>query len=238
MATSRPPVGPQLVLVDDLAAPVLDDATAHHVGRVLRCRPGTALTLADGAGAWRAASYQGGASVRAEGDVVHEPAPEPPITVAFALTKGDKPELVVQKLTELGVDRIVGFAAARSVVQWDGAKAARNVERWRAVAREAAQQCRRARLPVIEPVTTFAELVARPGAALAAPDAGPPSLATPLILVGPEGGWTADELAVRVPRVALGDHVLRAETAAIAAGSVLGALRSRLASEMGRPAGP
>jgi 16S rRNA (uracil1498-N3)-methyltransferase len=237
VATSRPPAGPQLVFVDDLGAPVLDDATAHHVGRVLRCRPGAELTLADGAGAWRAARYEGGAAVLATGEVVHEPVPAPLITVAFALTKGDKPELVVQKLTELGADRIIGFAAARSVVQWDDAKAARNVERWRAVAREAAQQCRRARLPVIEPVTTFAELVGRAGASLAAPGGDPPSLATPLVLVGPEGGWTAEELAAPIGRVALGDHVLRAETAAIAACSVLGALRSRLTAEMSRPAG-
>jgi 16S rRNA (uracil1498-N3)-methyltransferase len=237
VSIARPPVGAQLVFVADLAAPVLDEATAHHVGRVLRCRPGTELTLADGAGAWRPARYEGGAAVQIDGEVQHEPVPEPPIAVAFALTKGDKPELVVQKLTELGADRIIGFAAARSVVQWDAAKAARNVERWRAVAREAAQQCRRARLPVIEPVTTFAELAGRPGAALAAPGGAPPSLAAPLVLVGPEGGWTADELAAPIGRVALGDHVLRAETAAIAACSVLSALRSRLAAEMSRPAG-
>lgn len=234
---ARPPVAPQLVLVADLAAPVLDDADAHHLGRVLRLRPGATITLADGAGRWCPGVYDGGEAVRATDAVVVEPEPSPPITIAFALTKGDKPELVVQKLTELGADRIVPFAAARSVVQWDDAKAARNVARWRAVAREAALQCRRSRLPVVEPVATFAELVARPGAVLAAPGGAAPSLAAPMVLVGPEGGWSAEELAAPIGRVALADHVLRAETAAITACSVLGALRSRLTAEVSRPAG-
>lgn len=231
----RPPAGPPLVFVTDLDAPVLADGDAHHLGRVLRVRPGTALTVADGRGAWRPASYGGGSVVGPAGPVVHEPAPEPELTIAFALTKGDKPELVVQKLTELGADRIVAFAAARSVVQWDAAKAARNVARWRAVAREAAMQCRRARLPAVEDVTTFAAVAARPGAALATPDGGPPSLALPMLLVGPEGGWAPDELDASMPRVGLGDHVLRAETAAIAACSVLAALRSRRTGDLSLP---
>ena len=233
----RPPVAPQLVFVRDLAAPVLDDADAHHLGRVLRVRPGAELTLADGVGGWCAGRYAGGAEVEPAGELQHEPVPAPEITIAFALTKADKPELVVQKLTELGADRIVAFAAARSVVQWDPAKAARNVERWQAVAREAAMQCRRARRPVIEPVTTFAEVAARPGAVLAAPDGDPPSLARPVVLIGPEGGWTPEESAALAAHVALADHVLRAETAAITACSVLGAIRSRRAGEMSRPAG-
>lgn len=233
----RPPVTPQLVFVRDLASPVLDDADAHHLGRVLRVRPGGELTLADGAGGWRAGRYGGGADVEPAGELQHEPVPAPEITIAFALTKADKPELVVQKLTELGADRIVAFAAARSVVQWDDAKAVRNVERWRAVAREAAMQCRRARWPVIEPVTTFAEVAARPGAALAAPDGEPPTLTRPVVLIGPEGGWTVEEAQALPAHVALADHVLRAETAAITACSVLGAIRSRRVGEMSRPAG-
>lgn len=234
---ARPPAGPPLVFVRDLAAPRLDDADAHHVGRVLRVRPGAALTIADGDGAWCAATYEGGAQVGATGPVQHEPRPSPELTIAFALTKGDKPELVVQKLTELGADRIVAFAAARSVVQWDGAKAARHAERWAAVAREAAMQCRRARLPVVEPVTTFRDVVGRPGAVLASPDGDVPSLARPVVLVGPEGGWAPEELDEGVARVSLADHVLRAETAAITACSVLAALRSRRTGDLSRPTG-
>src|SRR5689334_5905696 len=85
-----------------------------------------ALTAADGAGAWRLCAFADAAHLEPIGDVQHVPAPRA-VTVAFALTKGDKPELAVQKLTELGVDRIVPLVAAHSVVRWDDAKAARNV---------------------------------------------------------------------------------------------------------------
>ena len=130
---------------------------------------------------------------------------------------------------------MVAFRAARSIVQWDDAKAARNVERWRAVAREAAMQSRRARLPIIEPISTFAEVAERPGAALAAPGGAPPTLRHPVVLIGPEGGWSPDEDATPIGRVALGDHVLRAETAAITACSVVAAIRSRLAGDVSHP---
>jgi RsmE family RNA methyltransferase len=96
-------------------------------------------------------------------------------------------------------------------------------------------QSRRARLPVIEAIATFAEVAARPGAALAAAGGAPPSLRHPVLLVGPEGGWSTDEDATPIARVALGDHVLRAETAAIAACSVVAAIRSRLAGEVSHP---
>jgi 16S rRNA (uracil1498-N3)-methyltransferase len=135
------------------------------------------------------------------------------------------------------VDRIVAFTAARSVVVWDDAKAARQVARWRVVAREAAMQCRRARMPIIDEVASCAAVARLAGAALAAPGGDPPRLDLPTVLIGPEGGWSAEELAVDLPRVALGDHVLRAETAAIAACSVLAALRSRLAGDVSHPAG-
>ena len=234
-ASRRPPFGPPLVFVATLERPTLDDADAHHLGRVLRLRAGDVLTAADGAGRWRECTYRATAQLEISGEVFEEPVPEPPITIAFALTKADKPELVVQKLTELGVDRVVAFRAARSIVLWDDAKAARNVERWRAVAREAAMQSRRSRLPIIEPISTFAEVAGRPGAALAAAGGAPPGLHLPTVLVGPEGGWAPEEEATRLPRVAFGDHVLRAETAAITACSVVTAIRSRLAGDMSHP---
>ena len=113
----------------------------------------------------------------------------PEIGVAFALVKGDRPELVVQKLTELGVDVIVPFVAARSVVRWDGERASRHAARLEKVAREAAMQCRRPRLPTVEPVRSFAEVAARPGAALATLGGQMVTQSTRLVLVGPEGGW-------------------------------------------------
>ena len=105
-----------------------------------------------------------------------EPAADPPVTVAFAPPKGDRPEWAVQKLTELGVDRIVPLVAARSVVRWTGDRAAAPVERLRRVAREAAMQSRRAWLPVVEEPSSFAAVAARPGAALAVAGGDPPSL--------------------------------------------------------------
>jgi len=90
---------------------------------------------------------------------------------------------------------------------------------------------------VVEPVSTFAEVAARARAVLAAPGGDPPSLARTVVLVGPEGGWSAEEDHVGIARMSLGDHVLRAETAAIAACSVLAALRSRLAGDMSQAAG-
>lgn len=160
-----------------------------------------------------------------DGEVRNVRRPTPAIGVAFALVKGTKPELVVQKLTELGVDVIVPFVAERSVVVWDRHKAEAARVRFDRVAREAAMQSRRAWLPTVEPVTTFDEVAGRKGVSRADRGGGPITLARPLVLVGPEGGWSDSERGRDLPVVALGDGVLRAETAAIAAGTLLGALR-------------
>lgn len=215
-----------LVFVEDLEAPALDDGDRHHLRRVLRVRPGDGLVLADGAGRWRTARLAD--EPEPTGPVLEVPAPQPEITIAFALVKGDKPELIVQKLTELGVDRIVPLRAERSVVRWDDNKAHSALERLRAVARAAAMQSHRPRLPVIGEMTALAELAAGPRAALADRRGDPPSLDRPVVLVGPEGGWTDAERASGAATIGLGDLVLRAETAAITAGVVLTALRTGL----------
>jgi 16S rRNA (uracil1498-N3)-methyltransferase len=214
------------VFVADVAAPVLDDEDRHHLERVLRTRVGEAVSVSDGRGGWRECAFAAGGALQPTGDVEHRPAPAPPITVAFALTKGEKPETAVQKLTELGVDRIAPFAAARSVARWDGERAEKHVVRLRKVAREAAMQCRRAHLPVVDDVADFAVVAALPGACLADAGGAPPSLEHPVVLVGPEGGWSDEEWAIGLPTVGLGPHVLRAETAALAAGTLLAALRT------------
>jgi 16S rRNA (uracil1498-N3)-methyltransferase len=219
------------VFVGDLDAPVLDGADHHHLVRVLRLVPGTDVTAGDGAGGWRACRLTDGPALEIAGPSVGEPRPEPPITVAFALVKGERPELAVQKLTELGVDRIAPFVAGRSVVRWEPARADRQVERWRAIARQAAMQCRRTWLPEVAPAASFAAVAALPGAVLADAAGGPPTLARPVVLVGPEGGWTPDERASGPPTVRLGAHVLRAETAAITAGAILTALRAGLLAD-------
>jgi 16S rRNA (uracil1498-N3)-methyltransferase len=223
-----------LVFVADLAAPALDDADRHHLERVLRLRRGDAIEAADGEGGHRPCRLTAGAALEPAGDVVQDPRPTPVLTLAFALTKGARPELAVQKLTELGVDRIVPFAAARSVARWDGDRAARHVERLRRVAREAAMQAHRPRLPVVDELRTFAEVAAWPGAALADLGGEGPTLAHATVLVGPEGGWSAEERAAGLPAVGLGPHVLRAETAAVAAGAALCLLRAGLVRGIGR----
>jgi 16S rRNA (uracil1498-N3)-methyltransferase len=219
-------------LVGDLDAPALAPDDEHHLARVLRLRGGDALVLGDGRGAWRPARF--GRPVEPAGEIERAPRPSPEIGVGFALVKGTKPELVVQKLTELGVDRIVPFRAARSVLRWDAAKAAAAVVRWRAVARAATQQSHRPWLPEVEEVAELDGLLARDGVALAARAGDAPTLAHRLVLVGPEGGWAPEEEAAAdrlgVPRVALGGHVLRAETASVAVGVLLSAMRAGLVS--------
>lgn len=217
--------------VDDLDRPVLADGDHHHLRRVLRLEAGDAVTVGDGRGRWRPAVLGADAAVDPTGPVASEAAPAPAVTVAFALVKGGRPELAVQKLTELGVDRIVPFVAERSVVRWDPPKAARQRSRLADIAREAAMQCRRVWLPRVDPLATFAEAAALPGAALAERGGATPSLGHPTVLVGPEGGWSPTERASGLPLVVLATHTLRSETAAITAGAILSALRAGLASE-------
>jgi 16S rRNA (uracil1498-N3)-methyltransferase len=216
------------VFVDDVDRPTLSAADRHHLERVRRVRPGDEVVVSDGAGRWREGTLGAAGVVDPTSDVQSDVQTAPTITVAFALTKGERPELAVQKLTEVGADVIVPFTAARSVVRWDEKRADGNVERLRRVAREAAMQCRRSWLPTVADLSTFADVSAAPGAVLADVGGKAPSLDRPTVLVGPEGGWTDEERACGLPSVALGAHVLRAETAAIAAATLLGALRARL----------
>jgi 16S rRNA (uracil1498-N3)-methyltransferase len=212
--------------VDDLAAPVLAPDDRHHLERVLRIRTGAPITVSDGHGRWRLVRF--GPDLEPLGPTELDPAPQPPITIGFALVKGERPELIVQKLTELGVDRVAPFVADRCVVRWDTGRAARHHARLVRIAREAAMQSRRTRLPEIEPLTTFAHLAARPCAALATSGGDAPGLDRPIVLIGPEGGWSPAERARGLPEVGLSPLVLRAETAAIAAGAILAAMRCNL----------
>ena len=216
------------VFVDDLDHPALASDDAHHLSRVLRLRDGEVVTASDGAGRWRRCRFSNGSLV-VDGDVeVEERSVE--VTILFALGKGDKPEIVVQKLTELGVSRIVPFVAERSVVKWDTDKARRNVERLRKVAREAAMQSRHVRLPRIDEVqSSLADATSLVGdVAVAEPGGSPLDASVMAIAIGPEGGFSAVELEGR-RTVALPGGVLRAETAAVVAGALLVA-----ATESGR----
>ena len=217
------------VLVDDVDQPVLTGDDRHHVERVLRARPGSPMTVGDGAGRWRHCVF--GPEVEPVSEVRTVDRSSPLLTVGFALVKSGRPELIVQKLTELGIDRIVPFAADRSVVRWDDARAGRNHERLSRVVREAVMQCRRAWLPEVAEVTSFGGLVAgaeRHGGVVRADlDGRPLTGRDHTVLVGPEGGWSHGEMELVPDRVVLGEHVLRTETAAIAAAVLMSAIRSR-----------
>jgi 16S rRNA (uracil1498-N3)-methyltransferase len=212
------------VLVEDLDEPALSDADLHHLGRVLRLRPGSSVCATDGGGGWQLCSFTGDAELEPTGDGGREEPPSHEVGVGFALVKGERPELVVQKLTELGVDRIAVFAARRSVVRWDEARGAKHLERLQKVAREACGQCRRLFVPSVG-LAELSDLGAGSGVVAAQAGGRPLGDEDRMVLIGPEGGWQPDELGDLVS-VTLGEHVLRAETAAITAGALLCSLRS------------
>ncbi len=228
------------VFVDDMARAVPSADDLHHVGRVLRLRAGEEVIVSDGAGHWARTLWQGGDTAAlaplhgapgpgGDGSVQHEAAPAPALTVAFAPTKGERPEWVVQKLTELGIDRIVPLLSERSVVRWGAARQQGAVERLRRVAREAAAQCRRVWLPEISDVVTFGDLesLGAPGEVVLAQLSGDrPRVTHRVVAVGPEGGWSAAELASGLATVGFGLSVLRAETAAVTAGALMVSLRT------------
>jgi 16S rRNA (uracil1498-N3)-methyltransferase len=190
---------------------------------VLRLRPGDEVTVSDGAGGQLRCRF--GPALEPVGEVERVPRPAPEVTVAFAVVKGERPEWAVQKLTEIGVDRIVPMLTTRSVVRWPLGEGGQ-VARLRRVAREAAVQSRRVWLPVVEEVTAVDAIMARPGAAVGHAGGRPPALDRPTLLVGPEGGWDDAELAAAPALVGLGPSVLRTETAATVAGALLCALRA------------
>lgn len=217
------------MFVDDLAGDALelDPADEHHLRRVLRLRPGAYVSVSDGQGAWRWALL-GATGLEAAGEPQTVVALQPAITVAFALVKGDRPEWIVQKLTELGVDVVLPFESARTVVRWRGTpKADHHLARLRKVAREAAMQSRRVHLPEITTVRAVEEVFADPAMAAAEPGECLPTTAITALAIGPEGGFTSAELALAARRVALPGAILRSDTAAISAGVVLALGRER-----------
>lgn len=218
----------------------------HHLQRVRRLTPGEIVTAADGTGAWR--SYEvtevatGRLTLEARGDVQIACEPRIGVSLAVALTKGGLDD-VVAAVTELGVARVTPVRTARTVVRWDERRAQHATARLRSVAREAAMQSRRARIPVVDEVVALPAMVDRSGLVVAARDGVSASELSPpvgsdretgwTVLVGPEGGLAPDEIAAlaSAPRLRLGPHVLRAATAPVAAVAVLVAEATRLRPE-------
>lgn len=224
----------------------LRGSDARHAVTVARVRVGEQLRLGDGAGVvvhGVVAEVEPGDVALAVERVERVERPRPSIHLVQALAKGDRDELAVQAATELGVDGIVPWQAARSVSRWDAAKAAKNRERWQTIAREATKQSMRPWMPTVEPLATTADLAARAATStvlvleptaeqpLTAFDAAALGQREIMLVVGPEGGIAPEELqrlaagGARVVR--LGSSVLRTSTAGPAAIAVLSAALGR-----------
>jgi 16S rRNA (uracil1498-N3)-methyltransferase len=225
------------------ATVVLDGDEARHAVTVARVRAGERVAIGDGRGriVRGAVTATEPRRLQLEVDEVHvEEAPSPRITLVQALAKGDRDELAVQAATELGVDRIVPWSAARSVSRWEGAKAEKGRVRWATIVREAVKQSIRAWVPAVDAVATTGQLPARfEGERMLLLE---PTARTPLsgirpdgrdlvLVVGPEGGIDPRELerleAAGAERVRLGNSVLRTSTAGPAAIAVLSASLGR-----------
>ncbi|WP_313541717.1 16S rRNA (uracil(1498)-N(3))-methyltransferase [Leifsonia aquatica] len=216
---------------------------AKHAATVNRTRPGQTVSIGNGRGLVASGEVvvATGAELTIEvASVRQEERPSPRITLVQALAKGDRDELAIQAATELGVDRVVPWSAARSVSRWEGAKIAKGRGRWSTIVREAAKQSIRGWVPDVGELATTAQVAALADGAdvLVLEPTGDSALTafTPgerelVLVVGPEGGIAPAELEVlraagaRIVR--LGDTVLRTSTAGPAALAVLNASLGR-----------
>lgn len=240
---------PPLFLVDEL--PVgggfsLTGDEGRHAARVKRLGPGERVLVGDGRGTVLECVVTDvlpdGLALNVESRRV-EPEPSPRLVVVQALPKGERAELAVEVLTELGVDEIVPWAASRSIAQWHGPRGEKALAKWRRTAAEAAKQSRRAWVPTVASLARTGDVAARmaasPGLVLHESASEPltqaalPAGGDVLVVVGPEGGIADDELAAFVAAgaacVRMGAPVLRTSTAGAAALAVLSARLGRWA---------
>jgi 16S rRNA (uracil1498-N3)-methyltransferase len=228
---------------------VLDGAEGRHAVSVKRLRAGEDVVLTDGAGCWAP-----GVVVETEGKdrlvvrlgpVTEEPPETPRITVVQALPKGDRGEVAVETMTETGVDAVVPWAASRCITRWSGERGAKALAKWRSTARESGKQSRRVRFPEVADAMSTKQVAAllaaadfaavlhedrdAPSAALAAAEL--PREGSVVLVVGPEGGLSPEELAafaaVGAKPYRLGRSVLRTSTAGTAAVAVVMARTGR-----------
>lgn len=223
----------------------LTGAEAHHAAAVRRVRVGETVTIGDGRGTWLTGACTSVAPREVVVDVTARqdvPAPARRVVLVQALAKGDRDELAVQAATELGVDEVVPWQAARSVSRWDAAKAEKGRARWATIAREAGKQAHRAWLPSVTAPVSTRELAQRAATAqvlVLEPTASVALTALDLagddrdvlLVVGPEGGISPEELqaldATGAVLVRLGDTVLRTSTAGPAALALVNAALGR-----------
>ena len=217
----------------------LDGEEGHHAAVVRRIAVGEQISLGDGLGAvarCRVTSVGKGSLTAEVQEVATTPAEMPRLVVVQAIPKGERGELAVEMLTEVGADVIVPWAAARSIARWKGERAEKSLAKWRSAAREAAKQARRAWFPTVAELASTEDVVALLAKAsvrvvLHEAASGPladvpvPGRGEIVIVVGPEGGITEDELAafgaVGAEPLRLGSSVLRSSTAGVAAAAAL-----------------
>ena len=227
---------------------VLTGDDAHHIGRVMRMEPGDTIIISDGRDRAAEATITSIAAGRVEAEISSwlsfdsEPLWE--VTIAQSLPKGDKMELVIQKGTEIGAFAFIPFQSERIIVQYDEKKEAKRIERWSKIAKEAAEQAHRSRIPAVEQVLSWRKLIAAipdydlalfcyekenstggAGICDAVGTIEKVKAATKYrgrvccLIVGPEGGFTereADEAEKAGAKiVGLGKRILRTETASI-----------------------
>jgi len=233
-----------LFLLPELADPLpavgtvieLGGHEGHHAAVVRRIRVGETIRLGDGAGRGIAGTVVEATKRGLRVEVIEVLPPTPPAALRYiaaqAPAKGDRSELAVEMLTEVGIDEIVPWQASRAVVRWSGERTAKARARWITAAREAAKQSRRLVVPDVADPTSTAELlelikesaltlVLHEAASTPLAEVPLPAAGRVMIIIGPEGGIAPDELAAFTDAggklVLLGDGVLRASTAGVVA---------------------
>lgn len=228
---------------------ILEGDEGFHAATVRRIRPGERLLIGDGAGELAHCEVEDAERGGLRARVLERrsvSAPAPPVTVVQALPKSERSELAIESATEAGADGFIAWRADRCVARWDGPRLEKGLRRWRAVARSAAGQSRRAFIPPVTGPLTTAELarrvaddVAAGATVLALHESATDPIAkhfasqsnSIVLLVGPEGGISDDEIveltAAGAAPVRLGPAVLRTTTAAAVALGALGVLTPR-----------
>lgn len=208
------------VFVDDVRSPVLKQDDAHHLAKVLRLRNGETVTCSNGVNAWRECAWNDG-SLTVVGDVIDVEAPTPALRVVVAPIKGDKTDLVIEKLVEIGIDDVVILLPVdHSVVRWASEKTSQVMARYERIARAAAMQSRRVSLPTIAGPVSLDSVIG-PSVGFAEPGGSASWSDVTTLVIGPEGGFSSTEVAMAPATISLGTGILRAETAAIVGAALM-----------------
>lgn len=208
------------VFVESIVSPVLTKDDEHHLSRVLRLKTNEVVTCSDGNGAWVSTHWSDG-TVVVSGEVQVVPPSSILTTIALSPVKGDKTDFAVEKLVEIGIDRIIILQPMeRSVVRWASGKVDQVMDRYRRISRAAAMQSRRVYLPQLLGPLSLQEL-GTSGVAFAEPGGTASWADIHTLVIGPEGGLSPEELSVALPRIDLGGNILRAETAAIVGAALM-----------------